>query len=318
MDHLRVQTSQFGPPEEVLELGKARTLLPGPSEVLVALQAAPINPSDLLTIRGVYSARTPLPFTSGFEGVGTLVAWGENVSDLNVGDLVLPLRGQSTWQEHIVAPISYCVRVPEGWSIAESAQLYINPLSAWLMLRQTLTEPQGRWIALNAANSAIGRLLIQLAVHTGARVIAVLRGRNYLSSPVELGASYVVDTKQDSIYSAVMHCTKCAESRQHLTQLVEPLAETWQAHYRQAVRWCITGFCPENLCQAVSKPDTFACAIGSTKLTPRYGRRRLGICSATLNDGRFDWGMCELIQSQISAKLWMLLNNAVETIKCSL
>ena len=195
MNHLRVQTSHFGHPEHVLELGKTRTLLPGSKEAVVALRAAPINPSDVLTIRGVYSARTPLPLTPGFEGVGTVVALGESVSNLNLGDVVLPLRGQGTWQEYVVAPASHCVRVPDGWSVAESAQLYINPLSAWLMLRQTLTDLQGRWIALNAANSATGRLLIQFAVHMGARVIAVVRGRNPFSSLIELDATHVVDTE---------------------------------------------------------------------------------------------------------------------------
>src|SRR5437879_5018382 len=208
MNHLRVQTSHFGNPEHVLELGKTRTLLPGSNEAVVALRAAPINPSDVLTIRGVYSARTPLPLTPGFEGVGTVVALGESVSNLNLGDVVLPLRGQGTWQEYVVAPASHCVRVPDGWSVAESAQLYINPLSAWLMLRQTLTDLQGRWIALNAANSATGRLLIQFAVHMGARVIAVVRGRNPFSSLIELGATHVVDTEQESIYEAVMHHTQ--------------------------------------------------------------------------------------------------------------
>src|SRR5579859_4298201 len=156
MQHLRVIAPRFGAPEDVLEFGNVSTSRLGRGDVLVALEAAAVNPSDLLAIRGVYSARTALPFAPGFEGVGTVVATGRDVHNFRAGDLVLPLRGEGTWQEYIVSPAAYCVRVPSRWTAVEAAQLYINPLTAWLILNEAVPDVGGEWIALNAANSAMG------------------------------------------------------------------------------------------------------------------------------------------------------------------
>ena len=73
-----VQFSRFGVPDEVAELlDLPPPPPPGPDDALVELLFAPINPADLLNLRGEYGVVPPLPAVGGFEGVGRVVAVGE-------------------------------------------------------------------------------------------------------------------------------------------------------------------------------------------------------------------------------------------------
>src|SRR5690349_15236119 len=95
-----LRISSFGEPSDVVELVK----LPDPhdplaNEVLVAVEYASINGSDLLTIRGQYGRLPSLPTGLGKEGVGQILSVGEEVDDLKVGDRVLLPSSSPSWRE---------------------------------------------------------------------------------------------------------------------------------------------------------------------------------------------------------------------------
>src|SRR5205807_9701434 len=98
---------RFGPPGEVLELREARAPEPGPGQVRVRMRASPVNPSDLLVVRGQYGRLPDLPATPGFEGVGVIDAAGPGllrlVRGLSPGRRVAVLNGAGgNWQEYVV------------------------------------------------------------------------------------------------------------------------------------------------------------------------------------------------------------------------
>ena len=100
-----VRFARFGAPDEVLEVVELpEHAPPGTGEVLADLVAAPINPSDLYTVQGTYGVRPPLPAVPGYEGLGRIVAVGEGVTHLAVGDHVLLMGQEGTW------PRSSCSR----------------------------------------------------------------------------------------------------------------------------------------------------------------------------------------------------------------
>lgn len=80
-----------GAAAEVVELERRERPRPGPGEVVVRMTAATVNPSDLLTIAGVYPSRTVFPFVPGFEGVGVVAATGVGVPENLAGRRVLPI-----------------------------------------------------------------------------------------------------------------------------------------------------------------------------------------------------------------------------------
>jgi NADPH:quinone reductase-like Zn-dependent oxidoreductase len=107
-------------------------------EVLVRMTSCPINPSDLIPIRGAYSHRISLPTIPGYEGIGIVEDVGPSVSRQLLGHRVLPLRGEGTWQEFVKTSAKFAVHIPESINDYSAAQLYINPITAWLICTKAL------------------------------------------------------------------------------------------------------------------------------------------------------------------------------------
>ncbi|HSP26386.1 MAG TPA: zinc-dependent alcohol dehydrogenase family protein [Saliniramus sp.] len=154
--------------------------MPRAGLVRVRMRLAAVNPSDLVTIAGTYSSRTQLPFVPGFEGVGIVDAVGPEVEDLRPGDRVLPIGSAGAWQDANLAAAAWCFHVPGALSDEAAATSYVNPLTALLMLRDRIAVSPGMTIAINAAGSAIGRMLVRLAAAAGAHPIAVVRSARTL------------------------------------------------------------------------------------------------------------------------------------------
>src|SRR5699024_11171083 len=94
----RIWFYEFGSPLDVLTVEKQIIEAPVNKEVLVRMLARPINPSDLIPIRGSYAHRISFPHIPGYEGVGIVEDVGATVSKCLIGKRVLPLRGEGTWQ----------------------------------------------------------------------------------------------------------------------------------------------------------------------------------------------------------------------------
>ncbi|HYH21329.1 MAG TPA: zinc-dependent alcohol dehydrogenase family protein [Azospirillum sp.] len=193
----------FGEPAAVLRLRDVAEPAPAPGEVLVRAAARSVNPSDLLTVRGVYARHTRLPLVPGFEAVGTVVAVGPGVPAGMVGHRVLPLKGAGTWQELVTAPAEWLVDVPAEVPDAVATQLYINPISVLRMLTVELSLRPGDVVVVNAAGSACGRIAAQLARELDLRLLAVTRSDAYTDELLMLGATAVVNAGREDVAAAV-------------------------------------------------------------------------------------------------------------------
>src|SRR5580700_11242320 len=97
-----VQISKFGAPEEVVALVEIpEPARPSAGEVTVQLEYAPIHPADIMLIRGIYGKLPKLPSTLGLEGVGRIIAIGEGVESLAIGDPVLTPIFMPSWCERL-------------------------------------------------------------------------------------------------------------------------------------------------------------------------------------------------------------------------
>lgn len=203
----QITYGEFGNPVDVLNVGYKRVGAPRDDEVLVRMVARPINPSDLIPIRGSYAHRISLPHVPGYEGVGVVEDVGSAVSPRLIGQRVLPLRGEGTWQEYVRSSASLAVPVPEPVDDVTAAQLYINPVTAFVVCTEVLRLRAGDVLVVNACGSSIGRLFAQLASVLGFRLIAVTRNSNDRECLIGLGASHVIDTSTDSLFASVMEVT---------------------------------------------------------------------------------------------------------------
>ncbi|HEY5992038.1 MAG TPA: 2-enoyl thioester reductase domain-containing protein [Candidatus Udaeobacter sp.] len=164
-----------GNPADVLRVQSRPWPTPGTGEAVVKMRAAPINPADLNQIEGKYPVRRELPATPGFEGAGVVVDLGAKVTNIAVGDLVILPHNVGTWRDAVVVKAEDLVVVPAGIEPVDAAMLKINPMTAWRLLHDYVDLQKGDWLIQNAANSAAGRDVIQIAGELGYKTVNVVR-----------------------------------------------------------------------------------------------------------------------------------------------
>lgn len=180
-----------GPPAEVLEIHPQERPVPGPGEVLLKMQAAAVNPADLNFIEGTYGVKPTLPATPGMEGAALISALGEGVSGLHPGTAVLPLETPGNWAQWRVLPASRIFVLPSGIDLRQAALLRVNPPTAWGLLHTQGTPAPGGWIVQNAASSAAGHCIIQLAKILGLHTLNFVRRPESIPVCEALGADLV-------------------------------------------------------------------------------------------------------------------------------
>ena len=129
-----IQIEAFGNPAEVTKLVDIPDVgAPAAGEVVIALEASPINMSDLMMISGRYGYRPSLPSVMGTEGVGRVIAVGHGVKHLRQGDRTLVPYPAPAWAERIKVDASRLRPLPGG-DVNQLAMLGINPPTAYLIL----------------------------------------------------------------------------------------------------------------------------------------------------------------------------------------
>ncbi|KAJ1498999.1 hypothetical protein HMI55_004635, partial [Coelomomyces lativittatus] len=172
------------------------------SKVLIKFLASPINPSDINAIQGVYpvklaKAENKELFIPGFEGVARVTAVGRDVKDINVDDLVLPSSsGIGTWRREAICEPNILLKVRKTVPIRAAATIAVNPTSALRMLTDFVSLSPGSAIVQNAANSAVGQAVIQIAKAKGIHTINLIRDRQNFKETerflLQLGANHVL------------------------------------------------------------------------------------------------------------------------------
>jgi len=202
--HLLMQAlvfERFGDPTEVLQLQERPLPQPGPGQVRVRMIASPVNPSDLLVVRGQYGRLPKLPAVPGFEGVAMVEAAGPGLLGwLRKGKRVAVLHAQGgTWQEQVVVPAKQVVPIADGVPDPQAAMFFVNPATALVMVRHVLRVPRGAWLLQTAAGSALGRMVIRLGKLDGFQTINVVRRREQGEELLRLGADAVICTADEAI-----------------------------------------------------------------------------------------------------------------------
>ncbi|WP_235695109.1 zinc-dependent alcohol dehydrogenase family protein [Agrobacterium vitis] len=196
---------EFGEASEVVELEAYRPAQLAEGCVRVRMIARSINPSDLITISGAYRSRIALPFLPGFEGVGIVEEIGSGVSTLQKGDRVMPIGSAGAWQDLKDADAAWCLAVCDDISDEQAAVSYVNPMTAWVMLNEIGRVRPGMRIAITAAGSAIGQMMIRIANIAGLAPIAFVRSEESASLLAGASTTTVIYKTADE-YLASIKC----------------------------------------------------------------------------------------------------------------
>ncbi|MDR2512402.1 MAG: 2-enoyl thioester reductase domain-containing protein [Puniceicoccales bacterium] len=188
-----------GKAAEVLRLESIAGATVGKDEVRIALVMAPIHPSDLGMIGGTYGRLRQLPAIAGREGLGRVVEAGSGATQFPVGTRVRMPDAEGTWRESVVAKASALIRVPSTIPAEQACMAFINPPTAILLLQNFVPLQPGDWIIQNAANSAVGECVIQIAKSLGVHTVNLVRDpAKHNANLTRLGADLVLADDKDA------------------------------------------------------------------------------------------------------------------------
>ena len=168
-------------------------VLPGVNQVLVKIEFAPLNPSDLITMgdHGYFFDRNPYP--CGHEGSGTVVAVGQNLKNpFKVGDRV-HVAELGTYGQYVLAETEYISPILGDLSFEEAASHYINPATVY-MFGQKLDEGKHKAAIHTVGASAIGRMMIRYFKEKGVKLINIVRREELVEEVKKEGADYVLNS----------------------------------------------------------------------------------------------------------------------------
>ncbi len=257
-----IQLTKYGEPEESLRL----------AEILIRVEYAPINDNDMLLARGLYTIQPKLPSVVGNEGAGKVLAVGDGVHNVKIGDRVVIPLGVFSWAEKVLAPAEKAIVLPAEIDPRQAAMLSINPPAAALLLEEFVSLKRGDWIVQNASNSGVGRSVIAFAKQKGVRTINIVRRPELIQELKDIGADVVLLAGRDG--NTIGHrrlgsknrllCVSDARPHQ-----VEPVWPGCQARFHPPVFHALPGQLAQN-----SGEDSCRSGVGrqpSASLTDRRG-----------------------------------------------
>jgi NADPH:quinone reductase-like Zn-dependent oxidoreductase len=173
----QIVLTALGDIDNSVHLDPSPDLTLGADDLLIAVEAAPVNPADFLLANGWYGIQPPLPAKLGAEGVGRVVEAGSDAHKDLVGRrvIILPTYKQGTWADRLVVAANGVVPVPEDVDPLQLAMLAINPATAYLLLTKFVDLKPGDWIGQNLGNSAVAQYVNALAKHFGVKTVSVVR-----------------------------------------------------------------------------------------------------------------------------------------------
>jgi NADPH2:quinone reductase len=198
-----VMKAQGGP--EVMELETTDLPAPGPGEVQIAQTAIGLNYMDVYQRSGSY--KLPLPSPLGLEAAGEVIAVGDGVSDLKVGDRVVYGGVLGAYASHRNAPAARCIKIPDGISDEVAAAVLMKGLTVEYLLERCYKVQPGQDVLFWAASGGVGQLAGQWGKHLGARMIGVTAGEANRAAILKLGYDVALDRKTDDVAARVRELT---------------------------------------------------------------------------------------------------------------
>ncbi|KIF78270.1 hypothetical protein QR77_39760 [Streptomyces sp. 150FB] len=194
-----VLTAVGGDLSETLSTSDDTVPAPNADELVVAVEAAPVNNADVLFAAGWFGVHPQVPSAMGAEGVGRVIEAGPEADQALIGRrvLILPTFVQGTWADRVVIPARSAIPVGDTADALQLAMLPVNPATAYALLHDYVALSPGDWIGLNLANSAVGQYVITLAKRAGIKTLAVVRREDAVKQVRESGADVVLLDGQD-------------------------------------------------------------------------------------------------------------------------
>ena len=211
--------------------------VPQAGELLLKIEAASLNFPDLLIVQNKYQMKPPLPFVPGSEYAGVVQALGPGVSDFQVGDRVACLSGTGGFGTHTLAPVSHCLRLPEGFSSVDGAAFIMTYATSWHALVDRAQLKAGETVLVLGAAGGVGTAAIQVAKAMGARVIAAASSEEKCQLCKSLGADETLNYGQDTPSTTLRERLKALTQGQGPDVVYDPVGGDLAEPVLRSIAW---------------------------------------------------------------------------------
>jgi NADPH2:quinone reductase len=163
MTHTRIVVTRYGGPD-ALQVVQEERPEPKTGEVRVRVLAAGVSLPDVMAREGIHPETPPVPFTPGWDLVGTVDQLGEGVSGIEPGQIVTALPIHGAYAEFVCLPKDELVPVPPGLDAAEAVSLVLNYTTAYQMMYRSVHVTPGQRMLIHGVAGGVGSALLQLGL----------------------------------------------------------------------------------------------------------------------------------------------------------
>ena len=199
-----IRIRETGGPE-VLRVENVDDPIPGPGQALVRVEATGVNFIEIYNRKGIY--KTPVPFTPGEEGAGTIAAVGPGVTDLQVGDRVVSFNLKGSYAELALADAARLIKVPDEVDTRHAAAVMLQGITAHYLVTSVYAVQPGDTCLVHAAAGGVGLLLCQMAKRRNAIVIGTVSTEEKAELARAAGADEVILYTQQDFVAEVARIT---------------------------------------------------------------------------------------------------------------
>ena len=201
-----VRVHKVGGPE-VLTYEDVPVPAPGPGQIKIRNHACGVNFIDTYFRMGMYPSPVGLPFVSGNEGAGEVIAVGPGVTDSKVGDRVGYVAGLGGYAAERVLPADRAVKIPSSISYEQAAAMMLKGLTVQYLLRRTYRVAKGDNVLIHAAAGGVGLIACQWANHLGANVVGTVGSREKGELAKKNGAHHIILYRDEDFAAKVKEIT---------------------------------------------------------------------------------------------------------------
>ena len=177
----------YGPPESLV-LEDIESPIAGENDVVIKVHNAAVNYPDVLVIQNLYQIKPPLPFSPGGEVSGEVIASGDKVDTLKIGDRVMAVIGTGGFREEIAVPAALCMPIPDSLDFKLAAAMGLTYGTSYHALKDRARIQAGETLFIMGASGGVGLAAVELGKSMGARVIAAASSKDKLQVCRDHGA----------------------------------------------------------------------------------------------------------------------------------
>lgn len=226
-----VVCNEYGPPE-LLTVIDLPDPVARPNQVVVEIAYAAVNYPDVLILANRYQLSVPVPFVPGSEFSGTVIAIGDGVTNVAVGDHVFGAAMTGAFAERIVVPAAAVRSVPPDVALDAAAGFWVAHATAYHALRSIAEVRPGELVVVLGAAGGVGLAAVEIAVALGARVIAAASTDDKLALCRERGAEATVNYLQDDLRDVLRELAP-----QGVDVVIDPVGGPHAEQALRALRW---------------------------------------------------------------------------------